>query len=553
MFRRYSILLIALSLAIVSIGGTREDELALVRNSESLLKIMRELSENYVDVVNTDQMMVDISEGISANLDPYTGYIPRSDMDGFEMMTTGKYGGIGSIIRQRGEQILISCPYKGSPADKAGLVVGDVITEIDGKSMVGESTSTASNMLKGTPGSKVRLVVEKIATGKKERVVIMRERISIPSIPYYGFVGDRADSVGYIQHTDFTEGCYELMAEAIKDLRAQGLKSLILDYRSNGGGIMQEAISILSLFVPTSTEVLEIRSRRETITYSTVKEPLLLNTPLVVLIDKNTASAAEIVSGALQDLDRAVIIGQRSFGKGLVQSTRDIGYGAFLKLTTARYYIPSGRCIQAIDYHNRPTDGGGNERLADSLRRTFTTASGRKVHDGGGITPDIVVRAETLGRFATTLFSLGLIEDYGNEYYKKHGVAMAVEPGGFALGEADYNDFCAMIDSCKVEYESSSRTALKKLKTILAKELITGLDGELKAIESALEDDTRSNLERYKEQIVPLIERDIVSRYNYTEGGIRYSLREDRDLKRALELIGESGGIEQRLSPKAVE
>ncbi|MEG2770866.1 MAG: S41 family peptidase, partial [Alistipes sp.] len=319
------------------------------------------------------------------------------DMSNFELMTTGKYGGIGSLIRKKGDYITIAQPYKGTPADLAGLKIGDKIIAIDGKEAKGFSIEEVSKRLKGDPNTIVKLTVERLIGGARETFSLKRERIAIPGIPYAGFV---ADGIGYVQHSDFTEGCYEDMRARIEQLRAQGnLKGLILDYRNNGGGILQEAVKILSMFVPKGTEVVVTKGRKDSTVFRTAAEPILPNLPLVVLVNGNTASAAEIVSGALQDLDRAVLIGQKSFGKGLVQTTRPLGYNAFLKLTTAKYYMPSGRCIQAIDYSLHNPNGAVKE-VPDSLIREFATKGGRKVYDGGGIMPDLKIEPEYISRFA---------------------------------------------------------------------------------------------------------------------------------------------------------
>ena len=371
---------VAASAAALLIFAARND-FGLGRNMEITVNMMRELSLGYVDPVDPDKLMEGAAEGMVRDLDPYTEYIPEEQMSDFELLTTGKYGGVGSLIRQKGDWVKIAQPYKDSPADRAGLKIGDKILAIDGKDAKGFTTEQVSSRLKGEPGSKVKVTVEHL-DGSTETVTLQRERISIPGVPYTGWA---ADGIGYIRHSDFTEGCYEDMRAAVERLRTEGeLKGLILDYRSNGGGIMQEAIKILGMFVPKGTEVVSTKGRTEDSrkVYRTSSTPILPDLPLAVLINGNSASASEIVTGALQDLDRAVVIGQRSYGKGLVQTPRPLGYNAMLKLTTAKYYIPSGRCIQAIDYSH--SQEGSVKAIPDSLITEYETRAGRKVYDGGG-------------------------------------------------------------------------------------------------------------------------------------------------------------------------
>ena len=422
------------------------NDFGLGRNMEITVNMMRELMLNYVDPIDPDKLMQGAAAGMVSDLDPYTEYIPEEGMQDFEFLTTGKYGGIGALIRQKEDYVRISQPYEGSPADKGGLKIGDKILAVDGKDAKGFTTEQVSNRLKGEPGSKVRVTVEHL-DGSQETVSLQRERIAIPGVPYAGWI---TDSIAYIRHSDFTEGCYEEMRAAIERLRAEGrMKGLVLDYRSNGGGIMQEAIKILAMFVPKGTEVLSTKGRSEDSkqVFRTQSEPVLPDLPLVVLINGNSASAAEIVAGSLQDLDRAVLIGQRSFGKGLVQSTRPLGYNAMLKLTTAKYYIPSGRCIQAVDYSH--SQEGSVRTVPDSLISEFATRAGRKVYDGGGIMPDIQTEPEYISRFALTLYALGFVEDFGDEYTRRNP-GQEVDIRTFSISDQDYADFAEFLKDKEV-------------------------------------------------------------------------------------------------------
>lgn len=528
-------MLAAAAILVVGFGALlwgKRNDFGLGRNIEIAVNMMRELSLYYVDEVDPDRLMEGAAEGMVSDLDPYTEYMPEERMSSFELLTTGKYGGVGALIRQKGDYVIIAQPYKDSPADRAGLKIGDRIVAIDGEDARGFTTDKVSARLKGAPGSTVRVTVERLLDGRREEVTLRRERIAIPAVPYAGWLND---SIGYIQHSDFTDGCYEEVRAAVERLRAEGnLRGLVLDYRGNGGGIMQEAVKILSMFVPKGTEVVATHGRTEQKSYRTQSEPILAELPLAVLVNGNTASAAEIVSGALQDLDRAVLIGQKSFGKGLVQSTRPLGYNAYLKLTTAKYYIPSGRCIQAIDYSH--SQQGEVKSVPDSLIREFRTAAGRKVYDGGGIMPDIHTEPEYISRFAATLYALGFVEDFVDDYMRSH----AGEPFHlmeFALDSATYDRFADFMKDKKVPYESETRRALERLRKAAEEERYTELDNHLARLEQEVRDDTQTNLETYRQEIVRTLENEIIMRYAYAQGVIEHALPQDAEVQRAVEVL----------------
>lgn len=523
---------IAASAAALLTYAARND-FGLGRNMEITVNMMRELSLGYVDPIDPDKLMEGAAEGMVRDLDPYTEYIPEDQMSNFELLTTGKYGGVGSLIRKKGDWVTIAQPYKGSPADRAGLKIGDRILAIDGTDAKGFTTEQVSSRLKGNPGSKVKVTVEHL-TGGTETVTLQRERIAIPGVPYAGWV---ADGIGYIRHSDFTEGCYEEMRAQIERLRSEGeLKGLILDYRSNGGGIMQEAVKILGMFLPKGTEVVSTKGRTEDSrrVYRTESEPILPDLPLAVLVNGNSASASEIVTGALQDMDRAVIIGQRSYGKGLVQTPRPLGYNAMLKLTTAKYYIPSGRCIQAIDYSH--SQEGTVRSVPDSLISEFETRAGRKVYDGGGIMPDIRTEPEYISRFAMTLYALGFIEDFGDDYTRRHP-GQQIDIRTFSITDQDYADFAEFMKDKQVPYESDTRRALKALKKAAEDDRFADLKEKFERVEGELKDDTQTNLETYRKEIIESINNDIVMRHGYTEGVIEHSLTDDAEVLRATEVL----------------
>lgn len=530
---KYTLIIAALvSVVAGGIFATRND-FGLGRNMEIMVNLMHAISTQYVDKVDADEMMRNGAEGITSKLDPYTDFIPEKDMPDFETMTTGRYGGIGALIRKKGDYVIIAEPYKGSPADENGLKVGDKIVAIDGKDMKGAKVEDISKRLRGEPNTTVKVTVERLLTGEREELKIRRRRIAIPSITYAGYV---AEGVGYIRHADFTDKCYDDMRAAILRLQSEGeLKSLILDYRNNGGGVLQSAVKVLSLFVPKGTMVVETRGRGEkSQKLYTEYEPLLPNIPLAVLINGNSASAAEIVAGAIQDLDRGVLLGQRSFGKGLVQATTPLGYNAYAKITVGKYYIPSGRCIQAVNYS---TDGRA-EHVADSLIKEFSTTRGRKVYDGGGIMPDKRITPKYISSFAVTLYLMGVIEDFGDDYIKRNGTK-AIDIKTFSITDNDYNDFVKMAMERDIPYKSESRTALEKLRKSLAKERNTSLNEALDAIDKGLRDDKQSNLKTFRKEIVEQINQNIVLRYAYAEGVIANSLRDDEEVQEAIKILSD--------------
>ena len=526
-------------IALVAIGGlwaTKQD-FGLGRNMEIMVNLMRELSLQYVDEVAPDKLMKDGATGIVRNLDPYTTYMSESEMNDFEVLATGKYGGIGATIRMKRDSsgVVIAQPYKGSPSDLAGLKIGDRFVSIDGEDVTKCTSAEISSKLKGTPGTKVKLSVERVMTGKVEELEIERARISIPGVPYAGFV---ADGIGYIRHNDFTDGCYDEIRAAVERLRSQGeLQGLILDYRDNGGGSLPEAVKILSIFLPKHSKVVTMkgrteRSKRE---YVTESNPVLPDVPMVALINPNSASASEIVCGALQDMDRAVLMGQRSYGKGLVQSLVPLGYNAYAKITTAKYYIPSGRCVQRINYSAH--DGSNKEIIPDSLISEFKTRNGRKVYDGKGLMPDVKIEPEYISSFAMMLYNLGYVEDFLDGYMRRNP-NLQVDNRTFSISDSDYEDFVKFMADKDVPYESRTRLALESLKKMAKEERYdSDFSDDLQQIESKLKDQTADNLRHYRAEVMDLLNGDVVLRHNYLEGVVEHNLMSDSTVMKAVELL----------------
>lgn len=523
------------------------DGFSLGKSIEILVNVLRNISLYYVDEVNPEQLLKDATTGMVRNLDPYTEFISESEVEGFELMTTGKYGGIGSLIRQKGEWVLFAEPYKNSPADKAGIQIGDRLVEIDGRSAQGMTTEQVSNALKGEPGSKIKIKVQKWLTDEEVDLRIEREIITIPGIPYYGMV---SDSVGIICHNDFTENCSVEMRRAVEALKAQGAKALILDYRSNGGGLLSEAVATLSLFVPRGSEVVSTRAKdsANNTTLRTQSDPIDTEIPIVVLVDGNSASAAEIVSGAIQDYDRGVLIGQRTYGKGLVQTSLPTGYDTFVKVTTAKYYLPSGRCIQAIDYASRD-ESGATHTVPDSLINEFSTRAGRKVYDGGGVLPDVVLEPEYASSYAYVVYNMNLLSDFADLFWKRHQDSLTVVPREYRFTDADWEEFEDFMAEQEVPWESNTKRALELLRESAEQErYLEGIEERIAAIEEQVSSKEQT-LNLHREELRALIEKEMLLRFTYAEGTYDHSMRDDKTVARAVELLHNPEEYAKMLQP----
>ena len=532
-----------------TIAATNPD-FALGRNIQILFNMFRELSLLYVDEVDPEKLMLNAADGMARELDPYTELIPEKEMADFEIMTTGKYGGMGAIIQKKGDYVMVAQPYKGSPADKAGLQIGDIILAVDDKDVKGLEIQEVSSMLKGTPGTELSLKVRKLLTDQEQELTIKRERIVLSALPYWGII---ADSIGYISHKEFTEDCSADLRNAFISMKKEGIKGLIIDLRGNGGGILQEAVKILSMFVPKGTEVVSMRGRMKELdaTFTTQSEPIDTEIPVVVLINGSSASAAEIVAGAFQDLDRGVLVGQRSFGKGLVQNTRPVGFNSFLKLTTAKYYTPSGRCIQVLDYSHRAEDGSVGA-VPDSLIREYTTEGGRKVYDGGGIMPDIRMPENYYSRFTNMLFAKGYIEDFANLYFKKHREPIDVDT--FEVTDADYNEFVAFMADKPIDSESDTKQTLDQLRQKAERDkYLDRIEEELNAIEEKIQDDKQTDLEAFKDELKMLLSNEIVMRYHYIGGVVRNNAHHDPEVLKAIEVLRDTTNYHRILTSQDTE
>ena len=500
--------------------------------SEIQSAILKELNRSYVDSIPTDRIMKAGINAMLEELDPYTIYVPEEENEDFEMFLSKTYGGIGAIIHKKpGENVIINEPYAGSPAQKYGLQCGDEIIEIDGVPTKGLETKESSDRMKGKPGTTVVFKIKKVHSGDTLDIPVVRERIHFPDIEYAGMLDD---TTGYILLTGFTDNVSGEVRTKVLDLKKQGMKRLVLDLRGNGGGLMSEAIGIVSLFVPKGS--LAVSSKGNTGSslkeFRTTSEPIDTELPIIVMIDSGSASSSEIVAGALQDMDRAVIMGKRSYGKGLVQSILPVPYNGQVKVTTAKYYTPSGRCVQAIDYTHRNEDGSVGH-IPDSLTREFKTAAGRIVRDGGGITPDVDIDFPDYSRLVYALVLGGVIDQYCIDFARRHESIPTVDD--FHFSDEDFEDFIRFAKTQEFDYRSSAKTLYDQMKKELVKDgLADTMSDELAAMEKALEMDKERFIRLKKDEIIPFIEEELATRYWFQEAGVKVRLRYDEQLKKAL-------------------
>jgi len=517
----------------------------IVKSLDVFNSVFKELDLFYVDSINPKEVIEYGIRAMLAKTDPYTEYYPEED-NTLKEMTTGKFGGIGSVIRYYTprKRVAIIEPSEGHPAAEAGLKAGDIIMEINGKDMAqgdripNDLTSYVSDNLRGEPGTLCVIKVERPtsdSTYVPMEFKVTRGTIRTNPVPYYNMLND---SIGYIYISTFSvEGCSKEVKRALIELKQQGASSLIIDLRGNGGGLLSEAVNVVNFFVPKGKEIVKTRGKFKQMdhAYRTMNEPIDLEIPLTVLVDGGTASAAEILSGSLQDLDRAVIIGNRTYGKGLVQTLRDLPYNSSMKITTAKYYIPSGRCVQAIDYSRRNADGS-IARTPDSLTNVFHTEAGREVRDGGGIRPDIEVKMDKTPNILFYLVNEDMIFDFATQYVIKH--PMIAEVKDFRLTDADYADFKAMLKKRNFSYDRQSEAMLKKLKEMAEFEgYMEGASDEFAALEKKLQHNLDLELDRFAKDIKPLIAEEIVKRYYFERGAVQETLKDDADLKKALEVL----------------
>jgi len=517
------------------------------KNIDIFNSLLRELDMFYVDSIEVNNLMQGTISNMLTRLDPYTEYYSEENMGDLQFLTTGEYAGIGAIISYKDELVIINEPYEGLPADKAGLKAGDAILEIDGEDMREATVKQVSDKLKGIPGTVLKLTIQRPGEKKQRTLSIEREKIEMDPITYADMI---EENIGYFHFGSFTTNSSDRVKETVLALKNRGATSLIMDLRGNGGGILDEAVNVVNLFVPKGEEIVSTKGKVKQWdrSYHTQNQPLDEIIPIVVLIDTGSASASEIVAGGLQDLDRAVIVGNRSFGKGLVQTPRDLPYGGNIKMTTSKYYIPSGRCIQALDYSHRNPDGSV-ARVPDSLTNLFKTRNGREVRDGGGITPDITLPQNRGGTIAYYLMADNIIFDYVTEWVQQHRTITS--PDKFRMTDADYDSFKEFVKSKDFKYDQFSERSLEQLKSMMEFEgYMDVASAEYKALEKKLHPDLDRDLDLFSEDIRSMLESEIVQRYYYKKGVLIHQLSGDKVFDKAVEVLKDPDLYQSVLQPK---
>lgn len=538
--------------AVAQNNSDKDHNFKVAKNLETFSAIYKYLDLMYVDTLNADEVVGNGINYMLHSLDPYTVYYPEDKVKDLDLMISGKYAGIGAVIRYNFaiKNTIIDQPYENMPASEAGLKKGDIILAIGDSSMVGKDVSYVSNRLRGDAGSRFVLTIKRPSTGKKMKFKITRRSIQLPAVPYYGL---QDDGVGYLNLNSFTTDCSKDVRRAFLDMKKQGMKSLVLDLRNNGGGSLQEAINIVNMFVPKGITLVKTigKIERANKEYKTTVEPIDTVMPIVVLVNDETASASEITSGSLQDLDRAVILGTRTYGKGLVQVSMDLPYNANLKLTTSKYYIPSGRCIQAINYKH--SNGGYTEHVPDSLTHVFYTADGREVRDGGGIKPDIEVQPDSLPNIAFYLTSSGrdsseVMLNWELKYLSTHPTIAPAK--NFVISDADYADFKQAVLKSGFKYDRESKKYLEGLVKLARFEgYYDDAKPEFEALEKKLNHNIAKDLDYNKQTLKQLLTSDLVSAYYYQRGSMENSLQFDKQWKRAVELLKDPAAYKKILQP----
>jgi len=530
-----------------ALAQEKDENFETIKNLDIFYSLYKELNLYYVDPIVPGDLIKSGIDGMLKKLDPYTVYIPESQIEDIRFMTTGQYGGIGSTIRKSGEYTIITQPYENSPAARFGLLPGDIILEIDGRSMKGTSSDQVSELLRGEPQTELKLKVQRPGEDKPLDFTLTREEIKLNSVPYYGLVDE---NTGYIALDDFTNTAAKEVGEAYKDLKTNfNITSLILDLRGNPGGLLIEAVKICNFFVSKGETIVSTKGKvaQWDKTYTATVEPVDTEVKIVVLVNRGSASASEIVAGAIQDLDRGVILGQKTFGKGLVQTTRELSYNGILKVTTAKYYIPSGRCIQALDYTHRNEDGSVGV-VPDSLVTEFKTKNGRKVYDGGGVNPDIVVEPELLSNIAVSLLMKNLIFDYAVYYKLSHPT---IEPADkFVFTDTDYQDFVNWVKDKDFDYETESEENLRLLiESAKSEKYYDQASAELDILATKFAHDKNKDLMIFKDELKDLISQEIVVKYYYEKGVMIYGLKNDPEIIEAMRLLNNESQYTTILKP----
>ncbi len=539
------ILVISVSITAIFSLAFVDNYFEISKNLDIMTTAYRELNMYYVDDIDASKLMRTGIEAMVESLDPYTNYISESEIEDYRFMTTGQYGGVGSSIFTRNNYAVIKEVYEGFAAQKAGLIAGDIILEIDGKSIKGKNTGEVSKFLKGQAGTSIKILIQRPTEEKPRLVNLTREEIQIENVTYYGMI---TPEIGYIQLKGFTQDANKEVKNALMELKKNmQLKGVILDVRGNPGGLLHEAVAIANIFVPKGELIVNTKGKAKEgeKKYFTINDAIDVNIPLAVLTNSSSASASEIVSGVMQDLDRGIIVGQRTFGKGLVQTTRPLSYNAQLKITTAKYYIPSGRCIQALDYSHRNADGSVG-KVPDSLIKAYQTKSGRKVFDGGGVAPDFAIPVNTYSNITNSLISKHLIFDFATQYASKHSTIKA--DGKFTLTEAEYQEFENFLKDKEFDYTTNSEKLLEEYKKEATKENhFDAVAEDFKKLKTKLSHDKMDDLKRHQKEISDLICQEIASRYFYQKGRTQQQLSSDTEVLKAMSILLDSDSYQKTL------
>lgn len=523
-------------LGLFSFKTTSTNYFEISKNLDIFATLFREVNTYYVDDVDAGKLIKKAIDEMLESLDPYTNYISEAEAEDFRFQMTGQYGGIGSMVGTKNNQVVITEPYEGFPAQKADLRAGDIILEIEGKSTQNKTTTDISKMLKGQPGTQVKLLIQREGEGTLTKT-LTREEIQLKNVPYVGMINE---NTGYIRLASFTQNAGKEVRDAMIELKKNtNLKSVILDVRGNPGGLLHESINIVNVFVPQGVEVVSTKGKVKEWdkSYKSLNQPVDAELPMVVLTNRGSASASEIVSGSIQDLDRGVVIGQKTYGKGLVQSTRPLTYNAQLKVTTAKYYTPSGRCIQALDYSHRNADGSVGS-VPDSLKKEFKTKSGRKVFDGGGVDPDLVNKQADYSKITESLIINQLIFDYATKYRNRH--ASIASAKDFKLTDADFTDFKTFLSDKKYDYQTASEKALEDFKKKAEDEkYFEAVQSQYQQLKQNLTRDKQADLEKNKSEIIELLESEIAKRYYFQKAEFEMAAKHDEDVKLAIKLLND--------------
>lgn len=516
----------------------------IAKSLDIFATLFKEINAYYVDEVEPQKLIRKGIDGMLESLDPYTDYIPEDEIESFRISTTGQYGGIGALIGVINKKTVVTFPYKDFPAHRSGIKVGDEIVAIDGKNVQGKSTTDVSALLKGQPKTDIEVTIRRY--GQKDDVVlkIKREKISIDNLAYYGLV---EPTIGYIRLDDFTPGASNEVSSALIELKQRGAQKIILDLRENPGGLLHEAVNVVSLFIPRGQEVVSTKGKVEewNKSYTTLNSPVDTEIPMIVLVSEGSASASEIVAGSLQDYDRAVLIGKKTFGKGLVQTTRPLAYNSQLKVTTAKYYIPSGRCIQALDYTHRKDDGTV-ERIADSLKSEFKTKRGRKVYDGGGLDPDIDVEYEPVGTITSSLISSGLVFEFASRYCAENPTVPDLK--SFHLTDKDYEKFTNLTKENKFTYSTPlERNTRQLIETAKKEKYYSEMEAQLNALKNKIDASKSTDMIRFKTEIIQILEEQIAFHYSQNEGQAEVSLPRDKAVLEARKILNNDAAYKKIL------